>query len=442
MKKWIVCALALLLAIMPLAGCAANGSSVPAASSAGGESGTATPEGEGATVTWLALNTWENYLTPVLERYKELTGVTVKPEYYAFNDLFEVIEVKVASGSADYDIIAVDVPMVAAYATRGYIKPMDEYVTAEDKEGWIPSAVAAGSWQGTMYAPPLNSSSQLLWYNIDLLAEGGVTVRESSVDNRLTYEEVDEYAKTALAKLDPDGNQGIAGVVFQQVSRTYQMCALPNSMGGKNIGDDGFTVDGVINDDAWVNSLTWYQNNINEGLDLRGYNGEETGPNFNAGKVLFMIGGTWTPGNIPDTNYGFAPVPTFEGFDDKVGTPTGSWHLGINQASTQPDLAFDFIKFMSLGEGNDMWLAATGEVPATTHALDAIVNDPNADPIQQIAAFEAANTAVPRALTPGYSEYSSIMDATFEDIRNGADVKGALDSAVEQINSAFEKYKS
>jgi ABC-type glycerol-3-phosphate transport system substrate-binding protein len=377
----------------------------------------------------------------LLAQYERETGVKVTGEFYTFNDLFQVIEVKIASGTRDYDVISVDVPMVAAYAVRGYLEPMDRYFTQTEKQGFIPSALAAGSWQGVFYSPPMNTSSQLLWYNKGLLAQAGVTVRPSDVNNRLTYEEVVEYARQALAKLDPAGSNGIAGLMFQQVSRTYQMCAVPNSLGEKSIGDDGFTVDGVINSPEWVRAMTWYQDLYRNGLSLRGYNADEISDLFNSGKVLFMIGGTWTPGQIADTDWGYAPVPAFRGYENRVGSPTGSWHFGINKGSTKKDLAAAFIKWFSLGEGNTLWLAANNDVPSTMSASNAIQNNPNADPIMKIAAFEAANTAVPRALTPGYPEYSTIMDAVFEDIRNGSNVNTTLNNAVRDINSALAKYK-
>jgi ABC-type glycerol-3-phosphate transport system substrate-binding protein len=384
---------------------------------------------------------WEGVTKPMLAQYEKETGVKIIGEFYAFNDLFQVIEVKIASGSKDYDVISVDVPMVAAYAVRGYLEPMDRYFTPAEKQGFIPSALAAGSWQGTFYSPPWNTSSQLLWYNKGLLAKAGVTVRPSDVNNRLTYEEVAEYAKQALTKLDPAGSNGIAGLMFQQVSRTYQMCALPNSLGEKSIGDDGFIADGVINNAGWVRAMTWYQDLYKNGLALRGYTADEISNLFYSEKILFMIGGTWTRWRLEDLDWACAPVPAFKGYETNVGSPTGSWHFGINKASTKKDLAAAFIKWFSLGEGNTLWLAANKDVPSTISGSNAIQNDPNAEEFMKIAAFEAANTAVPRALTPGYPEYSTIMDAAFEDIRNGSNVKGALDNAVRDINASLAKYK-
>ncbi|MDR2476605.1 MAG: extracellular solute-binding protein, partial [Treponema sp.] len=330
-----------------------------------------------------------------MEQYYKETGVRVKAEYYAFDDLFQVIEVKIGSGSRDYDLISVDVPMVAGYAQRGYLEPVDRFFTDTEKKQFIPSALAAGSWKGVFYAPAMNTSAQLLWYNKDLLNQAGVKIRDSSVTNRLTYEEIVDYTKQALAKLDPDGKNGIAGLMFQQVSRTYQMCAVANSLGEKSIGDDGFTVEGVINSPGWVKAMTWYQDLYKNGLALRGYTADEVSALFNSGKVLFMIGGTYSTVAISATNYGYAPVPAFKGYENKVGSATGSWHFGINKASTRKELAADFIKWLSIGAGNPVWLKANNDVPSTQTTINTLLNDPNADPIMKISAYEAANTAVP-----------------------------------------------
>ncbi len=387
---------------------------------------------------------WEGQTVPILEKYNSMGNVNVTGEFYSFGDLFDVIEVKIASGSEDYDVISVDVPMVASYASRELILPMDEYYTEEDKALFAPAGVEAGSYNDMFYAPPMNTSTQVLWYNTALLDEAGVEVPESDTNNRLTWEQVVDLAQQTLDVVDPDGTNGTIGLEFQQVSRVYQMNALPNSMGGANIGDDGFTVDGVINDEAWVNALTWYQGIVNDGIASRGITADEVGDYFNAGRVVFMVGGTWTA-NTADaagfTTYGYAPCPAFEGYEDSVGTSTGSWHFGINAASQNVDASADFIKYFTLGEGNDDWLEINGDVPSRIEKLDEIINDADAPGYLKIGAEEAKTTAVPRALTPGFNEYQNILNNTWEDIRNGSDVTASLDGAVQQINTAMEQYK-
>ena len=375
-------------------------------------------EGQEITFADTGGGSWEEKLEPIIAKFEEETGAKVNMELYAHSDYLEMLQVKLPSESDDYDVIGVDVPLVASYATKGWIAPIDSYFTDDEKAQFASSALDAGSWDGVFYCPAMNSSSQLLWYNTELLDEAGVEVPESSVENRLTWEQVVDMAKKTLEVVDPDGTKGIGGIAFEQVSRTYQMNQIPNSLGGKNIGDDGYTAQGVINDDAWIEGATWYQNLFKDGIALQGFTADDTGSFFQAGKIVFLIGGTWTANNCKNEEmdtYGYAPVPAFEGHEDQVGTPTGSWHFGIPVNAKNKDLAAEFIKYMSIGEGNELWLEANGDVPATIAGADKIMNDENAEEYMKIAAYESSNTAVPRALTPGYTEYDTIIQNTWED---------------------------
>ena len=88
-----------------------------------------------------------------------------------------------------------------------------------------------------------------------------------------------------------------------------------------------------------------------------------------------------------------------------------------------------------------MWLDINGDVPSRLEKQDEIKNDPDASKDMKIAAYEAAHTAVPRAVTPVFGEYSTVLDQAWEDVRNGADVKETLDNAIEQFESAIAAYK-
>ena len=124
-----------------------------------------------------------------------------------------------------------------------------------------------------------------------------------------------------------------------------------------------------------------------------------------------------------------------------MATSTGSWYFGINSQSENKDAAAEFIKYFTLGEGSDMWLSINGDVPSRLDKQEEIANDENATKDMKIAAYEAANTAYPRAVTPVFGEYSTILDQAWEDVRNGADVEDTLNYAVEQFDSAVASYK-
>lgn len=416
------------------------------AAMAAGMTMTGFAEEDKPTIRWVSQGVgetgWEGLTVPILEKFEEETGIHVEAEFYSFNDLFEVIETKSASGNADFDVMSVDVTYVSKYGSSGYLEPLDPYFTDEDKAKWDEASYTAGVWEDTMYAAPENTSCQELYYNKTLLEEAGIELPENDAEHRLTYEQVADMAKQAQEALDPDGSKGIIGLDFQQVSRIYQMNMLPNSMGGANISEDGYSLDGVVNTEPWIKAMTWYQGLVNDGIASRGYDADQLGDMFYSGKMVFIVGGTWTRNGMTcDDEIDCTYAPCFEGYEDKVATSTGSWYFGINSQSENKDAAAEFIKYFTLGEGSDMWLSINGDVPSRLDKQEEIANDENATKDMKIAAYEAANTAYPRAVTPVFGEYSTILDQAWEDVRNGADVEDTLNYAVEQFDSAVASYK-
>ena len=144
---------------------------------------------DSVTIKWISQGTGEGLTKPILEAYEEETGVHIDAEFYSFNDLFEVIETKAAAGDSDFDVMSVDVTFISKYGSSGYLEPLDQYFTDEDKAKWDDSSYQAGVWEDTMYAAPENTSTQELYYNKKLLDEAGITLPENDADNRLTYEE-------------------------------------------------------------------------------------------------------------------------------------------------------------------------------------------------------------------------------------------------------------
>ena len=401
---------------------------------------------ETVTLKWVSQGVgetgWEGKTVPILEAYEAATGVHIEAEFYSFNDLFEVIETKCAGGNADFDVMSVDVTYVSKYGLSGYLSPLDEYLTEDDIAKWDSASYAAGVWDGVTYAIPENTSAQVLWYNKTLLDEAGIEIPENSAEDRLTYDEVAALAKEALDKIDPDGSRGLIGFDFQQVSRIYQMNMLPNSMGGANISENGFSLDGVVNTEPWINAMKWYQGLVNDGIASQGYDADQLAEQFYTGKCIFMIGGTWTANNILcEDEFDCTYAPCFEGYEDQVATSTGSWYFGINSQSENKDVAADFIKFFTLGEGSDMWLEINGDVPSRLDKQAEMADNENSPKQMKIAAYEAANTAYPRAVTPAFGEYSTILNTAWEDVRNGADVEETLNYAVEEFASAVASYE-
>jgi len=403
------------------------------------------------TITYICDAYWPERLQQINQQFfsKQHPNIEVKMEGYPFDQIFEVIEVKLGAGDTQFDVIAVDVPMVAGYGFRDYLLPLDEYFTKEEKEKIIPSAVEAGTYNGKFLAPPMMSSSQLLYYNKDILQKAGIQFPSEDVNQRWTWEKISDASMQVMQKLNPDGKSGIWGFTFEQISRPYQILALPNSLGAKGIGDDGVTVDGVLNSSEWIKAMTYYYDLHNTWkVSPKGLKPGETNELFKSGKMAFFVGGPWNISQfeeVKDLKWGVAPHPYFEGA--KPATPTGSWHYGVNKNSKHPKEAVEWIKYMSIGEGSEKWFEADGNLPATKALLNSIIDDKDGKykefpkSAYKITAYEAMNTAFPRPLTPGYREWDTTVTATLEDIRNGADPKTALEDAVARLKTALTKYK-
>ena len=55
--------------------------------------------------------------------------------------------------------------------------------------------------------------------------------------------------------------------------------------------------------------------------------------------------------------------------------------------------------------------------------------------------IEGGTTAISRPVTPGFNEYQDILTQTFGNIRNGQNVKEALDGTIDPLERALVKYK-
>ncbi len=397
------------------------------------------------TVTYLGQETATD-IQPLIDRFNRAhPGIHVKYQYLAFDQLFQQIQVRLSAKSSTPDIIDVDAPVVAAYAVQGFLAPMDTVFSKEELAQFVPATLSTSYYLGHLLAPPLNSSSQVLYYNKDLLKKAGVPFPPNDVSKRLTWEQLAAEAQKAQVRA---GSRVTAwGFVIDQIDRPYQLLPLPESLGGQPIGKDRLTASGVINAPPWIKAFTWYANLFNKWqVSPKGATPAQTAALFSGGHAAFFWGGPWNVGGFQAAkglHWGFAPTPYFAG--GKPVTPNDSWHLGINSHSPNVAAAAQFIRYMTVGQGNDLWENQVKQVPSLKREIRAIEKDAAfatfPGNVLRLVAYEAEHTAIPRPVTPGFSEYQDIMAQAFDNIRTGQAPKAALDAAAAQIDQALAKYR-
>ena len=305
-------------------------------------------------VTLRVLTHYDAAFEAVAEKFEEETGIKVEVEQTNYEAVNDTLEVVLGSGSSEYDIIMADGPNVAAYVNRGYLAPLSDYFTEDEINTFSPALVQQGTYKEDFYAAPLGDSSIALYYNKNLLAEAGVDVDWAKYDGttRITWEELIDIANKVVETVDPEGTNGIYGIEFGQVSVVYQMNLLANSLGGKNLSDEGNSVEGILDGEEWKQALAWYQEHVNDGTFSRGVNVPETYNNFYAGKCVFEIMTTDSyeyilAGGMELDDFGWTYVPCFEGYEEQVATGCGNWTVGVSAFSENKEAAGQFVNFIT-----------------------------------------------------------------------------------------------
>ncbi len=442
-KAMAMCLVTVMLVV--LCGCGSKTASSQNTSSVGSSAGGVSESGE--TVIHLMMsNSQETGVSAAVDAFNQAYAGKIKCEadYVAFNDVFETLEVMMSNKSSEYDIFAADGPNVSAYVNRGYLQPLDQWFSADDIAQFSEAMKTEATVDGQFYGAPMGNSETVMYYNKKLLEEAGININfeEVTPDHRLTWEQVVKYSKEALQKLDPDGSKGIHGVEFQQVGRVYQMNILPNSLGGAQIAENGLSVDGIINSQPWLDALKFYQEKVNEGIFTRGISADETSSYFQSGKIIFYLGTTALPTSFAKnqfTDYGYTYISCFEGHEKDVKTACGSWTIGMNKYSEHQDAAAEFIKYLTVGDGADVYINASGMVPALKRQFtDELIES---KPYMKIAEYESDHTALVRGITPAFNEYATSINALWDNVRNGADIDRSVNDCISELKVAFMEYE-
>lgn len=404
---------------------------------------------EKTTITWLTLSEWggDGDISAVIDAFEaDNPDIEVELDQLPFNDLFTQIQIRMNAGGGDPDILSVDVPVTASYGIRGWLLPLDDVFNEQERADWLEAALEAGTYEGQLLSAPVSTSTQLLIYNKALFERAGVT--PPGPDERWTWEQIAEVAPKLTFDENGDGTPDIWGFNWEQTIRIYQLQALAASLGAEAIGEDGVTVNGIINAPEWVEAFTYYQNMYTT-LKAAPQNDTVMVPDmFRSGNLAMFVGGPWNIRNFAteplDFDWAVSRHPYFEG--GSVAIPTGSWHIGVSATSDQPEAAKRFVHWLTTSKGAEIWWRqGSGDFPAQKSVLDLFATDEefSAPPLSYLrtAADEASANGVPRPSTVGYLEYEQILQNAFADIRNGSDVKETLDTAASRIESEMAKYR-
>jgi multiple sugar transport system substrate-binding protein len=329
-----------------------------------------------------------------------------------------------------------DGPFLYNYAWAGYLRPMDEFVSADLKSDFLPSIINQGTYAGNLYSLGTFDSGLTIWGNKEYLDKAGVRI-PTGIDDAWDKDEfVDALEKLqALDEveyaIDFKMNYG-AGEWF-----TYGFSPILQSFGGDLIDRTDYqSAEGVLNGPEAVEAMEFFQSLFEDGYAIAEPAGDE---DFHIQKktALSWVGHwMWTPHSESlGDNVVLIPVPKF---GDKAVTGMGSWNWGITSSCEQPDAAWEFLHFLVSPAEIIHMTNANGAVPARKSAIAQSGLYAEGGPLNVFVQQLEGGVALERPVTPAYPVITSAYAEAVQNIVAGADVQEELDKAVEKIDQDIE----
>jgi multiple sugar transport system substrate-binding protein len=316
----------------------------------------------------------------------------------------ELLVRRLAAKDPDIDLISMDTIWTPEFAEAGWLRRLTGAEKQDALDNVLPGPAQSVQWKGGVYAVPLNTNAQLLWYRKDLVKTPPKT-----------WAEMIAMAKRLPAKdgiIQEQGNRYEGYVVWFN--------SLVNSAGGKVVNADGKpALDQTAVKAAQIIRDVATSGRADPALSTN--QEDQTKLAFEAGKGAFMLNWPYVyasaradAANSPVTkkvfeNLGWARWPAVDpGKPSRVSI--GGANMGISNYGKHPALATQAALCMTSRKWQDAEAIAEGLPPVMSASYD----DPKVRKAYPFADLlrEQLKDAVPRPETPAYSDVTLAIQQT------------------------------
>ena len=300
--------------------------------------------------------------------------------------------------ATDPDILQVDAIWTPEFAAAGWILPLDRF--APDAAAFFPVTIEANRWQGELFALPWFVDVGMLYWRTDLFAQPPGTW---------------EALERAVAPLVSRGSVRY-GLVWQGARYEGLVTVFLEYLGGFG----GKILDGgrvTVQEPPGVLALTTMRDQIHRKgvVPVRVLTWHEEEPRFafQNGEAALMRNWPYAVAPMQDSaqsrvagRFAVAPMPAASG--GRHTAAFGGAQLAINAFSPEADAAWLVIDYLTRPEQMLERASVVGQFPTRT----AVYDDPalaDALAIPPAQAREIVEAAVPRPVTPVYTQLSEIL---------------------------------
>ncbi len=443
MKRKIVGGLlASMMAMSLVAGCGASAETAPAATTdtkAASDNAEAQVESEAAdteaeTSEPITISFWCNFtgsdgdvLREIVANYNATNTdqITVEIDIMDYATLQSKLPTAISTGTGPSFVLA-GVELIKQYKENDMILPIDDFwdVTGIDQSNYNENVLAKSYFDGTQYGVPMQYNLQYLYYNKDLFEAAGLNPDAPPT----TMDELEQYAVACT-----DDANGIYGLGLPVNYGNYVEYLWAN--GGDVVNADG--TENYLNSQENIDTLTWLQNMMAEGVSPQGLDAGEADTMFQSGRLAMYTSGPWNINGLNQLgiNYGITAIPAGSAgaFSPEGGC---AWMLAKGADDATRQAAYKFMAYWLSDEVLKEWSNRNGfPVWSETVLADSEIQE------NQILADVSKASTIGRdwhlQLDVGSQIDADVMQPMMERILGGEDVTICVQEASEQLDKVL-----
>jgi len=360
-----------------------------------------------------------------IPKFEEETGIKVDLTDVAVEQLDTKITVELYTGAKTADVIGGPYDWMPKYSK--YLLPLDEYLTDQDREDFLPAALGAMTIDDKILGLPFAWTCMILFYRTDLFEEKNLQVPK-------TWEE-----HLAVAEALTQKDAGIWGTIVTAKNTEEPVGMLLNYIyqNGGDVIDDNNNI--TLNSPEAIEALQFMYDLVYKFKvappGASNYWCIDTLNLFNGGKLATAPNWSFMYGiaNSDDTGLkgkiGMSLLP----IKKRQAVSLGGWSLYAPNYTEHPKEAFEFIHFMT-----NTWaqseMAIRGSNTPSRKSTMADYPEIKANPLF-VVMFDALSYSIPRTKYPHYRELQVILSEA---------LSGCLAGTItpeEALNKAASEYE-
>jgi multiple sugar transport system substrate-binding protein len=306
---------------------------------------------------------------------------------------------RLAAHDHDIDLISMDVIWTAEFGEAGWVTPWPDADAAQLSQGVFPTVLATGRYRNRMYAAPLNTNTQLLWYRKDLVPNPPATWDEM----------------LHMARALPAGRNKVQVQGARYEGYTVWFNSMLASAGGSILDPGGKVSLATAPTETALRLMHDLASSSAADPSLSNYQEDESRLAFQSGSSAFMVNYPFVYTSVkkdaPDLfkNLGVALWPAVT-----PGQPArvtlGGFNMGVATHGRHRSLAFEAARCI-VSPPNQVLFGTKDGLPPVTEAL---YNDPRVRAAYPFAdlMLESIRNGAARPASPAYNDISLAVQRT------------------------------